>query len=97
MSYILYVFRIITEITKLITGALMFISALTWRDFIRQSFEKNRIYGPDNLLYYSLIVSFFSVVFVIIMNSVVESLSVKYIVEKQDQVEEKVEEIENKA
>jgi len=91
MSYILYVFRILTEITKLITGALMFISALTWRDFIKQTFERNRIYQPNNLLYYSLTVSLFSVVFVIIMNSLVESLSVKYIIKKQEQVEENVE------
>ena len=93
MSYILYVFRIITEVTKLITGALMFISALTWRDVIKNYLEKNRIYKGDSLLYYAFIVSIISVVFVIVTNSIVESLSLKYIIKKQEQVEQ-VEQVE---
>tara|TARA_Y100001970_G_scaffold266663_1_gene355620 strand:- start:525 stop:785 length:261 start_codon:yes stop_codon:yes gene_type:complete len=65
-----YSYRIIDEVTKLIAGAAVFVSALIWRDVIQDYIKKR--FGIKGSAYYALCISILAVVFVIGMNILIE-------------------------
>jgi len=65
-----YSYRIIDEVTKLIAGAAVFVSALIWRDVIQDYIKKR--FGIKGSAYYALFISILAVVFVIGMNVLIE-------------------------